>query len=331
MENNTLMPEINAGEPEQKVRKILRRETKLKIFYACMIVLPLLHFFIYYIYINFDTVVMSFKTYFINPETNRLDSKWVGLQNFKTIFQFFNDKPIRVIAIRNSIIFYLFKLIVGMSIALIFSFYIYKKFLFSEFFRVVLFLPNLISSILMVVLFRYIVGAMYTELTGAPQGLLSNPDTQLGTIIFFNLWLGLASQILMFSSAMSGINESIVESAQLDGINQIKEFWYITLPMIFPTFITFVATGMAACFTDQMNLYTFEGPSAVEAPFSTIGYMLYVFTLNSTQLSNYDSTLRNPQLSYPELTALGLLISFVTVPAVMITKRLLEKYGPSAN
>ena len=66
----------------------------------------------------------------------------------------------------------------------------------------------------------------------------------------------------MYSNAMSGIPQEIVESAHLDGATGINEFWKITLPMVYPTLSTFLITGVAGLFTNQINLYSLYDVSA---------------------------------------------------------------------
>ena len=70
-------------------------------------------------------------------------------------------------------------------VCILFSYYIYKEFLFSKFFKVMLFLPRVISSVVMVLLFKYIVEDVYTALSGAQYGLLTTHG--LPTVLFYNI------------------------------------------------------------------------------------------------------------------------------------------------
>lgn len=123
----------------------------------------------------------------------------------------------------------------------------------------------------------------------------------------------------MYSNAMSGIPQEIVESAHLDGATGINEFWRITLPMVYPTLSTFLITGVAGLFTNQINLYSFYGGSAPESV-QTYGY--YLFT--RTQLAKSES-------EYPLLSAMGLLFTMVIVPLTFGVKWMLEKFGPKED
>ena len=124
--------------------------------------------------------------------------------------------------------------------------------------------------------------------------------------------------MLLYSGAMGSISDSIVEAASLDGATPAREFFNITLPMIYPTIVTFLITAIAAFFTNQVNLFSFFGENA-KLQNITLGYYLY----NETQLASAGE--------YPYLAAMGLCMTFIAVPVTIIIKRLLEKFGPSVN
>jgi ABC-type sugar transport system permease subunit len=197
-----------------------------------------------------------------------------------------------------------------------------------------LFLPSVISGVVLTTLYKYIVGDMYIGFSGGEEvGLLDvnrQPFEKMIVIIVYILWQGFGSNILMYSSAMSGINESMVESSQLDGCNIVQEFFYITIPGIYTTFTTFMVMGMAHIFTNQMALHTFFGESAVESVgFQTLGYYLYIRTLRSPGLI-FDE--RRPfELATPQLAALSLITTCFVLPITLGGRKLMEKLGPSAN
>lgn len=154
-------------------------------------------------------------------------------------------------------------------------------------------------------------------------GLLSGrspADTKFATIMFFNTWAGFGSGVLMYSNAMSGTSQEVVESAHLDGAMGIKEFIYITIPAIYPTLSTFLITGVAGIFTNQAGLFSFFGTGA-DVDIRTYGYELYVRTLNAG----------NNVTQYSLLSAMGMWMTFVAVPTTFVVKWALEKFGPSED
>ena len=102
--------------------------------------------------------------------------------------------------------------------------------------------------------------------------------------------------------------------------------------MIFPTIITFIVVGLAACFTDQLSLFTFYGRN-VPYEMRTTGYFLYLEALDSGLMPErpWSELVPTGHLNYPEITAFGMMISLVMVPTTFFIKRALEKYGPRVD
>lgn len=319
-----------------KRQKGLKRTQRRTLFFAGMVAVPILLFIVFYCIVNIDSIFLAFKTYTLDTEKVEYVEKFVWFDNFKVVFKMLGHGD-NIKMVTNSLLLWAMKLVVGLPISIIFSYYIYKKCLGGGFFRVILFLPNVIANLIMVYLFRLFANNGVVELfrLKAGMGLLDNPQTDLWTIIFFNLWLGFAGQTLMFTSTMSGINESVVESAHLDGVNSLNELWYITIPMIYPTFTTFVVLGIAEIFTDQMSMMSFrDGLELAESRLQTVGYYLYWQSLNSDLTASkglWSEANSRGYLSYTQLSAFGVLISVIIVPISLLTKKLLDKIGPNAE
>lgn len=293
------------------------KERNRKIFYACIVTLPLLQFFIFYICVNFNSILLAFKNYSVSA-----GESFAGFSNFGKVFSSVLHDVQFSAMVKNSLLVWLAGLLLGTTLALFFSFYIYKKYFGSGLFRVVLFLPSIVSSIVLVVIFRYfLVYALptYFEPLGIKiPDLLDNPDTIWGTVLFYSLWTGFGSSTMMYVGAMNNISDSIVEYAKIDGFSPMQEFIYITLPLIYPTIVTFITVGIAGIFSNQMGLYQFFGREA-DPKVWTVGYYMYV-SIQRAGLSEY-----------PFLSAFGLVTTFVIAPITLIVKKLLEKYGPGVN
>ena len=191
-------------------------------------------------------------------------------------------------------------------------------------------MPQMISGVVFVMLFKYITDDVYREIvvkiTGnqSAQGLLSNPETKLWVVIFYNVWVSFGTNVLMYTGTMSGINESVVEACELDGANIIQEFFYITFPNIYSTYVTFLIVQMAAIFTSTMNLHTFFGSNSV---YKTIGYDIYINTLEADVFVESGSKL----MPYPVISAYGLILTVIVAPITVLIRKLLEKIGPSVD
>ena len=212
------------------------------IFCALVLAVPVAQFIIFYLVVNFNSIIMAFQKY------ENGDFVFNGFRNFKTMWAEIAHGS-TLDALKNSVIVYLCSSLLGLTLSLVFSFYIYKKMPLSKTFRVFLYLPSILSSMVTVTVFKQLVEIGVKNLFSLQDGLLSNPDTKMGTLIFFQLLMGFGTQILMYSGAMNGIDDSAVEAARLDGVNTFQEFFYITLPLIYPTIVTFLVVGMAGMFS----------------------------------------------------------------------------------
>ena len=298
-----------------------KREIRKLLFYCGLIALPVLQFVIFYIFVNINSIILAFESY----DTFTGKYSFAGLSNFGDVFKELFTDATMMKKVGNSLIAFFFTMVIGISLSVLFSYYIYKKGKFSGIFKVVLFLPQIISTLILVIIFKYFVEIAIPEIwllaTGEKiQGLYSNPDSTFGTVLFFTLWVGFGTQVLMYVAAMYGINESMVEAAKIDGIGFLGELWYITVPSIWPTISTFIVVGFANLFNNQLSLYSF-GAKFVPDEIQTVGYHLYVNLLNnSTKIA-----------AWPKLAAMGLVLTIFIMPFVFGSKYLLNRFGPKED
>ena len=311
-----------ANKINKTIRGIVLKSDRL--FYVLILIFPVAQFIIFYIGVNLNSFLLAFKN--ITLDENLKYHTELSLSAFANAFVMIKTPEILGI-IRISFLSYLIKTLISVPLGLLFSYYIAKKLFGARFFRTILFLPSILSTIVMVTLFRYFVDnaipAMIKDITKQEVvlSLLSQSNNvQYATIMFYNLWIGFGVSVLMYANAMSGISPSVLDAAKIDGATAFKEFVYITLPSIFSTLTVFLIAGVAGIFTDQLNLYSFYG-SDPSVPYKTFGYYMFF------QTNKYV----NDMSHYPVLSAFGLIMTAVAVPLTFLMKRLLEKFGPSED
>lgn len=291
------------------------------VFYVVLMAFPVLQFCIFYIGVNFNSMLLAFQKFDVSTNT----MSWVGMDNLIAAFQRMFTTSEMLNALGYSFLAFVISIFVGTPLSLLFSFYIYKKLPGSKLFRVLLFLPSVISAIVMVTIFQFFVERAVPELVlklfhTEIGGLIENKDTRFATIMFYNVVMGFGVSTIMYANAMSGIAPELTEAAKLEGVYGIREFFYITFPLIYPTVVTFLVVGVAGIFTNQINLYSFFGEWA---PSNTVtyGYWLYIKAAMASKSVG--------AAEYPELAAIGIWLTLVAVPLTLIVKYLLEKFGPS--
>ena len=310
-----------------KIRIQSKRKQDL-IFYIVMLAYPVLQFLIFYVGVNFNSILMAFQYW--SGSDGKIDNYtfFEGsklLTNFITFFDRFDESSgiaevtlMGGYAFKNAFVAYFSALIITTPVSLIFSYYIFKKFPLSGMMKVVLFAPSVICGMALVTIYTQFVEVIIPEIIpNLEYGLLANPDTKFNTVLFFCIWLGFGGGILLYVGAMNNISDSVIEACKLDGANTFQEIWYIVLPLIYPTFVTFIVVGVGGIFTNQMALYSFFGEGKGITPdLQTFGYWFFVKTKSA----------RADQ--YPELAAIGLLMTAIVAPATLFVKWGLEKLGP---
>ena len=281
-------------------------------FYCAILAIPLLQIAIFYFGVNIQSIMMAFQRYSIYENKFYWDAA-TNFNEFKTSIQdsaFWN-------MVGCSFLVWLCTQFAGTILALLFSFYIYKKKKFFKFFKFVLFLPSIIPALLLVLIFKFFVGEAIPVFLHVENTLLSNPNVFFWIVTIFTVWISFGSQVLIYSGAMDQVPEEIIEAGKIDGATPFREFISIVVPYITPTIITFVIAGIATIFTNQNNLYSFYGELIPDENFRTIGYELYRLISKSG----------NGMSRYCYASFLGLVSTSVAVPLTFIARKVLSKFG----
>lgn len=306
-------------------KALSNKKTNDLIFCLLLIAVPMIQFCIFYLGVNINSFAMVFQEWVETDPimgTGHYELVDSFFENFKGLFMYIEEGEGGFwIAMKNSGISFLVITLTGISFSLIFSLYIFKKGFGSGLFRILLFAPSILSAAVTVTMYKYFVTGFSEKLWGIGNGLLDrSASTEFGTILFYNIWISFGTQVLMYSGAMNGIDPSIIEAAQLDGANPFCEFFNIILPLIFPTIQTFLVTGIAALFVNQINLVAFNGLTA-DMHVKTVGY--YLFTEGEFAMDIPERM--------PILATFGVLLTLIAAPITLLSKWALDKFGPSVD
>lgn len=286
-----------------------RRKIQRGLFIAMMLSVGLIQFSVFWVYVNFNSILMAFQT------DTREGIVW-GFENFSRFFHELSIPEYELdIAVRNTLLLFVVGTLVGMPVTLLFAYYLYKKVLFAKFFRVVFFLPSIISAAVLVALFRYLlaydgpVNTIIGRLIGHMPDIdwIVDDDLSMGTILFYVFWTGFGSNIVLFTGAIHRIPNDILEYAKIDGVGMTRELLQIIVPLIWPTLSTLLVFATAGLFTNSGPILLFtQGQHKT----MTIGYFIFA----EVQENSY---------YYP--AAIGLVFTCIGFPLVLIVKRLLGK------
>ena len=263
---------------ESKLKQIKKKtDWKTFIFVYGFMAWPIIHFLVFWLYLNVDTVVLTFQTFSVKQGKY----VFVGLRNYQDLWKWiFQQSPsnLMVYAIKNSISIVMFQYFVLIPIPIIFAYMMYKKVPGGGFFKVVFFLPNILSDVVMVTLFKLmfdpnlgpiqiIMNLLGMENLTPKLGWFGNPNTAWGMVLLECLWAGIGYNLLLFFSGFNRIPQEVSESARLDGAGMFREFIYISFPLISTTLSTMLilATGSSLSFFMNALILTNGGPDGASS------------------------------------------------------------------
>ena len=308
---------------QEKVKKSFlsgytRMEKKNFKFVALLLIFPVLQFLVFYVYINFSSFVLAFT-----DRSGNFDLKYMEI-----IFKEFARTD------GGSLWLYLFRSVgqwaistfINFPITILFTYALFKHVKGEMFFRVLFYLPNIIGTVVFASLYYYVVAADGPLLTILNSlnipiseqlqmfGFLDYGDTALGSIIVFGVWLALGGNTIVLTGAMTRIPEEIFESGRLEGIGVWREFFQMVCPLIWSTISTLLIFQLAAITTFDFGTFLLMGENAAK-DVNTMGYHIFLLTYN---VSRGAEVANKP-------AALGLIITVITVPIVMVCRAVIEK------
>lgn len=202
------------------------------------LLLPIALIFVFFLYPLITIFIYSF-----NDLNSLIDPyKFHGLKNFQWAF----SNPYFGLAIRNTIIFTALstvgQTVLGVLSALILN---QGELPLRTFFRGVLLFAWVMPELLVATTFLMIFGNnisvvnYWFEQLGLERiGWLNEPSIALYTLILINIWKGLPYNIIVYLTALQGINQDYYEAAKLDGANAWQQFWALTYPFLLPTLLS---------------------------------------------------------------------------------------------
>lgn len=188
---------------------------------------------------------------------------FAGLSNFKTLF-----RDIKFItAMQNTILLIVTVTIVTFFFAIVFAAILTReKIKGQNFFRVIFYIPNILS----VVVIAGIFSAIYKPENGMLNSILSivsgknvmilwkDQPMVIVSVIIAMVWQAIGYYMVMYMASMAAVPVDLYESASLDGAGRIKQFFSITLPLIWInirttlTFFIISTINMAFLFVKAM-------------------------------------------------------------------------------
>lgn len=283
-------------------------------FILAVIIIPIIHFFIFYVYLNFNSILLAFQeTKYVSGVGEVVSYTF---DNFKKVYQMLGNGGDKLtIALKNTLELWCVDVLMIIPIFII-AYCFAKNMPGAKLFRIMLHLPTIISSTVYTTIVTSIlqpnIGAIAVfarQWFGANlPPLLQSDEHAWKTVIVYCIWSGFYANLLLMEAALRRIPSEVIEAAQIDGAGTWGIIRNITIPMTWPTM-------------SMILLFKVTSLLTISAPILLLTNGQY----NTQTLSfwNYEQVAVYGNYHVP--AASGLIITFIMTPIVIVFRKLVNK------
>lgn len=238
--------------------------------------------------------------------------KFIGLDNWATLLA---DESFWI-AFRNNLVIMVLSILIQIPLGLALATFLDFGGKKLTVFKVIWFIPLLMSSVAIGFLFTYALatnGGIVSTISGWFGGgnidLLGNPKTALLTVIVVICWQFTPFYMVYFMAAFTNIPYDVFEAARIDGATRGQYFWRVALPLLVPSMKSAAILSMVGSlkYFDLIYVMTGGGPGTSTELMAT--YM-------------YKQSFSNFNMGYGSAVAAGMFILISVV--ALITMKLLN-------
>lgn len=284
---------------ETKRKKPIKKERLL--FIICCCILPVIQWLIFYVYANGSAFVMAF--------TNK--NKELSLDNFVRLWEELKAMDSYLItAIKNTALTFCI-LLCAYPFKVLVSYFIYKKVPGSGVYRVLFFLPSIIFSVAISLVFRQLISVNGFIAQGVQEfmGLDYTPDLLADSrfantvVLLHMLWLGFPGELIIWGGTFSRIPTEVLESGRIDGVNWWQEFTMITVPLVWPTLALQMVMMFCGIFSASGAVFLLTGGEFKTMTLSVWMYLQVYNVAGSIDTSN----------AFNYMSAVGLIMTVIAI------------------
>lgn len=317
---------------KRKVRRYSKSDRQNFLFVYLLIAIPVIQFIVFWIVVNATSIGYAFR-----------DNKGFGdftLKSFGYVFEnmFHNQTPETnlLLMMGRSLLMWTVSYVIVFPISLLTTYVLFKKVCGHYVFRVIFSLAGIVGAVVWVSMMKtvysgesqgivvYILKSIGVELPRKviDNGLLTHSQTAFPTLIAGSIIFGIAGGNVIVTGAYAKVPPELQEAAKLDGLDFWGTFFHVSLPCSWPTISTLITISMCSMLVVEGNVFLYFNGSAVNGT-ATMGYYLLKLTRDISA---------NPVAAdYSYASALGLIVTAVSIPLVLGTRKLLNKLIPTVE
>ncbi|NOU71335.1 ABC transporter permease subunit [Paenibacillus sp. LMG 31458] len=183
-------------------------------------------------------------------------AKFIGFDNYAEVIQ----DPIFWKAFKNNMLIVAASVFGQVPIAMILALLLMRSTLFQRVIRASVFMPMVLSSVVVGIIWGYIyhpqIGILNFLLEGVgleswKKSWLSDPKVSMFALMVPIIWNYIGPYMIMFIAALQNISPEIEDAAQLDGVGPVRKLFAVTLPMIWDT----VKVAVVLCISGSLKAF----------------------------------------------------------------------------
>lgn len=220
-----------------KVKKKLSPRQKSELFWGWLFVLPTL---IGLIVLNIWPLLQTIYQSFFKTGTFGKGNIFVGIDNYTKMFA--TSEVVQ--SLWNTIKYMIIEVPFSVVIALVLAVLLNRKMIGRGIYRTIFFLPMIAAPAAVAMVWRWLYNAQYgliNHIIGKQINWVSDPKIAWIALGIIGVWSIVGYNMVLFISGLQEIPGDYYEAASIDGATGIKQFFYITIPLLSPT-IFFVLT-----------------------------------------------------------------------------------------
>lgn len=216
------------------------------------------------------------------------EPKWVGLNNLIRVF----EDEVYWQSVINTFVYGFGKVLFIIPLAFFLALILNKQSRFNGIAQSMIFLPTIMSSAVMGLVFYLLFNAYNGEINQylMRMNIIDAPINWLGkehamkTLIITAVWGGVGNYMVYFIAGLQQVAKDALESAKIDGANAVQTLWYVTIPMMGPILKIILMLSITTAFNDITNVMvlTEGGPNNSTMVMSLYGYK-YFFPVSAAE------------------------------------------------
>lgn len=220
--------------------------------------LPAIAFFFIFCYMPMPGMYIAFVKY--NYSLGIFNSPFVGLKNFTFLF----TSGQLLLLLRNTVLYNLAFIIIGNVLQVFFAILLneVRCTVFKKTSQSLMFLPYFISDVLVSLLVYNLlnfdfgfISNMVRSMGGEMPKIYQNASAWPLVIILVNIWKGTGYGTVVYFAAITSMDTSMLEAAQIDGANGFQKIRYIILPTLKPTMVVLFLFAIGGILKGNFGLF----------------------------------------------------------------------------